>query len=146
MSPSELDALYFGPALSVAGAVVELRGLDVRVACDLAGSFEVAAGVLVERDAGRAEGVIADVAGQAGGLAPALDHEEGAALGERLAGEFAPMSGGILPERGVGVLSNSGEGDVGVEVLAAAWCAGTTCSLPFFSWRRKEARGVPGAR
>jgi hypothetical protein len=80
------------PSVSFAGPVVELRGLDVRMARELACGFHVALGVLVQRDAGGAERMVADVGGEGGRLAAALDDVERAALGERLARERAAMS------------------------------------------------------
>jgi hypothetical protein len=87
------------------------------MARDLAGGFEVAACVLVERNSGGAEAMVADLAGEPGVPAPPLDHAERPAFGERLARELAPMSGGILPQRRFRLSADSGHGDVGVEVL-----------------------------
>jgi hypothetical protein len=101
--PSNPDPLDFVKVDLVAGAVIELGRLWRFVKRDGLGLFDRAAFFEIGRDAGGAESMAADRAGEAGGDGPALDHVDGVVAADEPVGE--PFAAAI---------SRAEEGDLGI--------------------------------
>ena len=84
---------------------------------DLLRHFQLATVLQVRRDAGRAEGMIADTRFDAGCFRPPADDAVGVLLEEGIGGELAGLAAGGAEEVSVDVIGDAGRFDIIVQTL-----------------------------
>jgi hypothetical protein len=100
--------------------------------CDLLRHFQLTAVLQVRRDAGRAEGIIANPRFYAGGFRPPPDDAVGVLLEEGIGCKLAGLAPGGAEEIAVDVIGDTGRFDVIVQTLIEAMMTGNVVLLAAF--------------
>jgi hypothetical protein len=111
------DPLDFIERDFVSAAVIKLGCPWRFVVSDLLRDFEFAAVLQIRRDAGRAEGMIADARFDAGRLRPPADDAVGVLLEEGIGCKLASLAAGGAEEIAVDVIGDAGGFDIIVQTL-----------------------------
>jgi hypothetical protein len=110
------------------------------VVSDLLRHFQLAAVLEIRRDAGRAEGMIANPRFDAGRFRPPADDAVGVLLEEGIGCKLAGLAAGGAEEIAVDVIGNAGRFDIIVQTLIETMMTGNVVSLPPFSCKRTQRR------
>ena len=99
---------------------------------DLLRDFQLTAVLQIRRDAGRAEGMIADARLDAGRLRAPADDAMGVLLGEGIGCQLSALSAGAAEEIAVDVVNDTGRFDVVVQTLIETMMTGNVVLLAAF--------------
>ena len=99
---------------------------------DLLCDFEFSAVLQIRRDAGRAEGMIADARFDAGRFRAPADDAVGVLLEEGIGGQLAGLAAGGAEKIAGGVIGDAGRFDIIVQTLIETMMAGNVVLLTAF--------------
>jgi len=107
---------------------------------DLLRHFQLAAVLQIRRDAGRAEGMIADARLDAGRFRAPADDAVSVLLEEGICGKLAGLAAGGTEEIAVDVIGDAGRFDVVVQTLIEPMMTRNVVLLTAFSCKRTQRR------
>jgi hypothetical protein len=126
------DSLYLVERNLVLPAVIKLSCPRRFVVSDLLRDFKFAAVLQIHRNAGRAEGMIANARFDAGRFRAPADDAMGVLLEEWIGGKLASLAAGGTEEIAVDVIGDAGGFDILVQTLIETMMAGNVVLLAAF--------------